>query len=343
MTIRDTHGNSGRMRSTIRSATLIGYAELARSVGLDPHRLMRRCGLNPSCLSDPDLRIDAAAVAKLLETSAAESQVEDFGLRLSTARRLSNLGPFSLVVREETTARRALETLGRYLQLHSELLSIRIEDAGDLVILRVDIVRGSRMPRRQGIELFVGYLFRILQELLGPSWTPRRILFMHSAPVSLTRHVAMFGRIVDFDAEFNGIVCGAADLAGMLPSADPVMARYARQYLDAMISRPDMTLADKVRWLVRDMLPLGRCSVEKVAQHLGVDRRTVHRHLAQSGETFSSLVDEVRGELAENYLEGNKGSLTDVADLLGFSALSAFSRWHKRHFGFTLTERRSGK
>ena len=39
----------------------------------------------------------------------------------------------------------------------------------------------------------------------------------------------------------------------------------------------------------------------------------------------------------------NKGSLTDVADLLGFSALSALSRWHKRHFGFTLTERRSGK
>ena len=115
----------------------------------------------------------------------------------------------------------------------------------------------------------------------------------------------------------------AEDLAGQLPSADPVMARYARQYLDAMISRPDMTLADKVRWLVRDMLPLGRCSVEKVAQHLGVDRRTVHRHLAQSGETFSSLVDDVRGELAESYLEGNKGRLTDVADLLGFSALSA--------------------
>ena len=136
------------MRSTIRSATLIGYAELARSVGLDPNRLMRKCGLDPSCLSDPDTHIDATAVAKLLETSAAESGVEDFGLRLSTARRLSNLGPFSLVVREETTARRAIETLGRYLQLHSELLSIRIEDAGKLVILRVDIVRGGRMPLR---------------------------------------------------------------------------------------------------------------------------------------------------------------------------------------------------
>ena len=35
-------------------------------------------------------------------------------------------------------------------------------------------------------------------------------------------------------------------LESRLPSADPVMARYARRYLDAMISRPDMTLADKV-------------------------------------------------------------------------------------------------
>jgi len=111
----------------------------------------------------------------------------------------------------------------------------------------------------------------------------------------------------------------------------------------ALVSRPDMTLADKVRWLVREMLPLGRCSVEKVAQHLAVDRRTVHRHLARSGETFSSLVDEVRADLTESYLEGNKGHPADVANLLGFSGLSALSRWHKRHFGFTLTERRNGK
>ena len=35
-----------RLRSTIRSATLSGYTELARSVDLDSHRLMRKCGLD---------------------------------------------------------------------------------------------------------------------------------------------------------------------------------------------------------------------------------------------------------------------------------------------------------
>jgi AraC-like DNA-binding protein len=108
----------------------------------------------------------------------------------------------------------------------------------------------------------------------------------------------------------------------------------------ALVSRPDMTLPDKVRWLVCELLPLGRCSVEEVAQHLGVDRRTVHRHLARNEETFSSLVDEVRAVLTKSYLEGNRGRPADVAELLGFSGLSAFSRWHRRHFGFTLTERR---
>ena len=94
------------------------------------------------------------------------------------------------------------------------------------------------------------------------------------------------------------------------PSKNDEIARIVDA--DALVSRPDMTLADKVRRLVREILPLAGCSVEEVAHHLDVDRRTVHRHLARSGETFSSLVDEVRAELTESYLEGNKGRPADV-------------------------------
>jgi hypothetical protein len=92
------------------------------------------------------------------------------------------------------------------------------------------------------------------------------------------------------------------------------------------------------------MLPLGRCSVEKVAQHLGVDRRTVHRHLAQSGETFSSLVDDVRGELAEGYLKAVIAA-SPMLRTCSDSQRSVPSRAGiKRHFGFTVTDRRrSGK
>jgi AraC-like DNA-binding protein len=221
------------------------------------------------------------------------------------------------------------------------VLTIRIEDAGDLVILRTEIAPLGRASLRQAMELFVGYLFRILRELLGPSWEPLGVCFVHSAPAKLAGHLKVFGRFIEFNRDFNGIVCAAKDLAGPLPSADPAMARYARQYLEAMVSRPDMTLADKIRQLVREMMPLGRCTIEQVAQHLGVDRRTIHRHLARTGDTFSSVVDTVRAELAVSYLDDGRRRLTDIADLLGFSAQSAFARWHRRQFGCTVTERRN--
>jgi len=45
---------------TIRSARLVDYVEVARSVGLDPYKMLERVGLPRSCLRKPDLRISAA-------------------------------------------------------------------------------------------------------------------------------------------------------------------------------------------------------------------------------------------------------------------------------------------
>ena len=47
------------------------------------------------------------------------------------------------------------------------------------------------------------------------------------------------------------------------------------------------TCAGQVRQLVVMLLGSGSCTIERVAQHLGVDRRTIHRRLASDGQTFS--------------------------------------------------------
>ena len=63
------------------------------------------------------------------------------------------------------------------------------------------------------------------------------------------------------------------------------------------------------------LLGEGTCTIDRAAQHLGVDRRTIHRRLAKEGQTFSSIVDAVRRELAQRYLADNR-SLADIAMLL---------------------------
>ena len=49
-------------------------------------------------------------------------------------------------------------------------------------------------------------------------------------------------------------------------------------------------------------------------------------------ETFSSIVEAVRVELATRYLTAADLALAEVADPLAFSALSALSRWFSGRF-----------
>jgi hypothetical protein len=84
-----------------RYASLANYVDLARSLGVDPFGMLRSVGLDPGGISLQDRWIPAEAVVELLEATAAQAQRDDIGLRLAELRRLSHLGPLSLVLREE--------------------------------------------------------------------------------------------------------------------------------------------------------------------------------------------------------------------------------------------------
>ena len=111
------------MPRLIRSAALNNYVELSRSLGLDPYRMITACGLPAACLEDPDTKVPLASVIRLLEQSALESGKPDFGLRLAENRTLANVGALALLVREQPSVRKALDTLAGYMFLHSGLSS----------------------------------------------------------------------------------------------------------------------------------------------------------------------------------------------------------------------------
>ncbi len=327
-----------RSMLTIRSASLTGYADLARDVGLDPARMLRRVGLSARDLVNPDAPISTAAVRELLESSAAAAKVEDFGLRLAMSRRLSNLGPISAVMSEAPTAREALESLCRYIRLINASLLTRIEDYGDAVLIRQNILVGDKHSVRQSIEMAIGVLYRSIRELLGRGWRPRSVCFEHRPPDSATCHKAFFGLAVEFNSSFNGIVCHAKDLAACRPPADSQMAHYARRFLEQALSGANDSATHTIRQVIVAMLPNGRSTADQVARHLGVDRRTLHRRLAAENTSFSALLQVVRCELASRQILDSDRSLSELADLLGFSSSSAFAFWFRKHFGTTVSK-----
>ena len=207
-------------------------------------------------------------------------------------------------------------------------------------MLREELIVGRSGSVRQSTELAIGVAFRMLRTFLGPEWRPRRVCFAHDAPADRSVHERVFGRHVEFGHDFNGIVCARADLEVPNPDADPEVARLARQMLEADAASKAPDVITRVRELIVMLLGTGTCTIDRVAQHLGIDRRTIHRRLAREGETFSGLVDAVRRELAERYVKERHRSLAEVSSLLGFSAPSGFSRWYRQRFKAKPSERR---
>ena len=328
------------MSSLVRSASLTNYAEVARAAGLDPLALLADVGLSPACLHDPDLRIPSDAVRGLLEASAIASGMDNFGLRMAETRLLSNLGPVALVVREEPTVRRVVRALLRYSHVLNESLFAKLDEAEGIAVIREELLVGHGGSSRQATELLVGVMFRNLKFFLGPTWNPLRVCFAHTPPRDPSLHFRMFGYAVDFGQDFNGLVCTTRDMDAPNPMADPVMARYARQLLEATSGSGRMSAVDGVRNILLVLLPTGQCSIDQVARQLSVDRRTVHRRLLREGTTFTEVVNTIRREMAAHYIDDGTRPLSQVADLLGFSALSAFSRWYKQQFGEAAGRRR---
>lgn len=321
------------MADLIRSACLTSYPEIARSLGLDPLAMLASAGIDRRYLhGDPDARLPAGAMGRLLEASARAAKVEDFGLRLAETRSLSVLGPVGLLVREEPTVRAALESLMRYMRIHNQSLYLRREERGGQAIVSVEFHVARPVPIRQSMELAVGVLYRILRSLIGPHWRPL-VCFAHDAPRRRDVHHHVFGNSFEFGHDFNGIVCSSSDLDRPIAASDPALAEAARKHLDTLLKRPDSTMGDKVRELVWLQLATGRCKADMVALQLRVDRRTLHRWLAAEGTTFGGIVDTVRTELVTRTLADRSRALASVAAMAGFSCLSVFSRWFRDRFG----------
>ena len=266
-----------------RGRTLTNYFEVAQHLGLNPQPLLHRVNLSRKLIADPEQRIPFAAAMSLLEESARVTGCSTFGLRMAESRQLADLGVVSLLLTHQRTLRDALQVATEYRHLLNESLAIHIEDAGQMVVLREEVVLDFPTSSRQGTELAIGVLFRLCAALLGAHWRPQSVNFTHAAPADLQLHRRIFKCKVEFDAEFNGIVCRAADLDHPSPLADQSMARYAARFIDSLPGAGAPSIVLEVRKAIYVGLPMGRATIEQIAQALGMNVRTLQRRLEDRG------------------------------------------------------------
>ncbi|OTG67926.1 AraC family transcriptional regulator [Acinetobacter sp. ANC 4470] len=315
------------------TAVLKNYVDVTQQLDVNPYHLLSNVGICPTQLNNTKQRISVDKAVALLEQSAQISGCEVFGLRMAEQRQLSDFGEISLLLSYQHTLRDALQTIVRYRNLLNDSLEIYIEEVGNTVIIREEVVTTASVYSRQATELALGIMHRFCAALLSQKWRPLSIHFTHSAPHDLSTHRRIFGCSLEFGSEFNGIVCTAIELDTANPQANTAMADHAQRYLDTLQNDNEPSIIFDIRKSIYLLLPMGRATIDQVAQMHGINVRTLQRRLEASQTSFSDLINDVRRNLVFRYLKNINYSLGQVSDILGYSTPSSFTRWFISQFG----------
>lgn len=118
-------------------------------------------------------------------------------------------------------------------------------------------------------------------------------------------------------------------------NADPHLLNLMQKSADEEISRKGQisSITDEVVELVRSKMPSGRIGITNIADDLEISVRSLQRILEQEGNDYKNLIETLRMDLAENYLINSNLTMIQVAQRLGYSQPSSFSRWFKRATG----------
>jgi AraC-like DNA-binding protein len=117
-----------------------------------------------------------------------------------------------------------------------------------------------------------------------------------------------------------------------------ILMRYADSQVTAMPERGD--LISRTRQAIARQIARALPTLVSTAAQLRMPERTLQRLLAQTGVTYTSLLDEIRRELALKWIGDARLGMSEIGFLLHFSDTTGFYRAFKRWTGETPIEYR---
>jgi AraC-like DNA-binding protein len=324
--------------------TRLAY-ERARQAGIALEPLLAKAGLTEGQVLDRAVRIKVRNQIDFLELVAQAVADPFLGFHLAQMCDLRELGLLYYVGASSKTLGDAWRRGARYTSVVNEGLSLRYVE-GNVVTLAFDYVGVPRHIDRQQIEFSMTALVRFCRQLTGRELGPSRVGFMHhrnETPAELSAYFACdveFGATADqatFDPSFRDLPIVTADF-----HLNELLIAYGEQVL-ARRSMYRGSFRSQVENAMVPLLPHGTVRAGDIAKDLGVGQRTLARRLAAEGATFSEVLEGLRSDLARQYLADERLSISQVAWLLGYQEISAFTHAFKRWTGMTPREARASR
>lgn len=273
--------------------------------------------------------LESALVTALEQTQDAGLAI-DYGLRIN----LASHGILGYALMSSRNGDQLLTLLTRYAGLAMPSLQLKRVLAKDQLQL-VCSTHGGRLPPQFAKELVLTTLIAGARTLFNRRIPGAEIWLDFARPKHASRYQEL--KIpVRFNRPFAALVCQRSFLGTQIASANPVMATLGEQQCNNLLAqmqeRFGMTAQVRRSLLSR---PGHFPNQLEMAQRLNLSDRSLRRKLLEEHSSYREILDEVRYELAQRYLQTSQLSVSQVSDLLAYEDPANFRRAFKRWSGIT--------
>ncbi len=316
----------------IRASLLIGLGDFMEELGVSSAQVLERAGLDEEQISDPTNFILLEKYCAVVEEAASATGNPAVMLEYTRRQGLGIYGAVGALAMGSTDVRSGLEVFQRYLHysVRAVEVNLRVEHDTAFWMLHTDFHPARRSPQfwNHGVAL----LCHGMRILCGRPWSPRLVYLDLPSPTDLTPYTDFFRAPLAFAQGQNGLTFPREVLDWPIEESLSSISSELRIFLNQNYAN---NLQEHVRAVMNSLLTTRKCTAEAVAATMGLGERTLQRKLSLEGTSFRELLEQVRSTLAINYMREPQFRLTDIAELLGYSDLTVFSRSFKRWFGIS--------
>jgi AraC-like DNA-binding protein len=325
--------NSTAEPGTIAISFVAAALQSVHGRNLNADELLANVGLSSSLLQVPQARVSAKHYGALWRAIAAALDDEFFG---QDSRRMK-VGTFAMLCHSVLSCKTLGHALDRSLRFYALILDdisgSAERDAKEARIVLRDAPGVS--PRVFAHELLLMLLYGVSCWLVGRRIPILRTEFSYAEPA----HSAEYRLMYCADLHFNRAHTLLAFEASYLDLPVVQNERSAKEFLRTapesilLKYKNGSSLSARVRRRLRQFLPGTVPDFERLADEMSITPATMRRRLHEEGESYQSIKDQLRRDLAISYLSHSKRSVMDIALELGFSERSAFHRAFRKWTG----------
>lgn len=314
-------------KKAIPMAMVQGLVRVMEDRGFAPEVSLRDTGI--------DLSADKATYRQRLRQ--LENMLELTGMQgswLDSPRpaSISEYGLLGYAMMSSATLEQAVQIAVKYHRMAGAMFELTFDTDGDEAVLRIEHQLASGKVAHYLVEdLFTG-IVGLISLLLGREHRPTRILLNYEPPEYADKHVACFGCPVQFCQRYCEYRFAVDELNESLAEADQNTARICEESCRKLLNQMEIE-EDIISRICHLLLstPGEFPKLDAVAQRLSLGARTLRRRLKELGTSYQKILDDVRRELAIEYLQTTNLTVPEIAELLGYSEVTnfrrAFMRW----------------